>query len=600
MTHFKDNFRSLCDAQEGLSYWKEDTLCRFLGLPDAIGAGSVVFQMATYLGAFPFPSLAPSILTLEAMVKVVVIMTERYNRVLKRGRKDRVKLLFRSLAVFDRKMSMVQSPSEKEKTSLRDIVQEQKPDEVVEEEAVVEKVRSHVAGFAVDEPVSDEEEEEDDDELALAALDSLDAIEVYKQAEKTDRKIHHATVPVDNFRKLVMLLLVIAPGGPQENLSKYGEDLSRERLESLREEADGIIAAFVPDKVSGAISYHNFNRAVLTSLPLLFEPLNALFEHFLFSRNMDLSRRRASSIGVAQPEKTPSPPRSPVLTVPAPDSDAPLLTHALLSHLSFCLPIAPGLPNLFHAHPRFHPLYSSSTHGTSLTSLSRQVLSWSDSTLLLLSGTITSLATPITLGAYIPHPWSRPSQIKSSASSSAKLPYLFAIRPRHAIFPPNPSSHTPTLDFSTTTGISISHIIPTSTSRTNPPSPIPTPISLSIAPSLESATFYYEPTSSTLATSSFLPDPTYPGASTSPSTPSTAIDVDCLTIHGITIPDENEEDAVEAQKRKLKWQDAEAERRKGVNFGGDKEGARALLEMAGLVGDGEGGLVGAGRSGGSV
>jgi hypothetical protein len=33
-----------------------------------------------------------------------------------------------------------------------------------------------------------------------------------------------------------------------------------------------------------------------------------------------------------------------------------------------------------------------------------------------------------------------------------------------------------------------------------------------------------------------------------------------------------------------------------VNFGGDKEGARALLEMAGLVGEHAGG----GRSGGSV
>ena len=73
----------------------------------ALDAGPVIYQMATYLGAFPFPSLAPSILTIEAMLKTVVIMTERYGKVLKRGKSDRNRLLFRSLAIFDRRASSV-------------------------------------------------------------------------------------------------------------------------------------------------------------------------------------------------------------------------------------------------------------------------------------------------------------------------------------------------------------------------------------------------------------------------------------------------------------------------------------------------------------
>lgn len=97
LTHFKDVFRSLAEEQDGIQYWKEETLCRFLAIPDVIGSGSVMFQMATYLGAFPFASLAPAILTREAMVKVVAILTERYGKVLKRGLRDRNKLLFRSL-----------------------------------------------------------------------------------------------------------------------------------------------------------------------------------------------------------------------------------------------------------------------------------------------------------------------------------------------------------------------------------------------------------------------------------------------------------------------------------------------------------------------
>jgi hypothetical protein len=80
-----------------MQYWREETLGKFLALPDALGVRSVIFQIASYLGAFPFPSLAPAILTRESLVKVVVIMTERYTRVLKRGAKDRQKLLFRSM-----------------------------------------------------------------------------------------------------------------------------------------------------------------------------------------------------------------------------------------------------------------------------------------------------------------------------------------------------------------------------------------------------------------------------------------------------------------------------------------------------------------------
>jgi hypothetical protein len=205
VAHFKDNFKTLADHQDGIEYWKEETLCRFLCLPDGVHAGSVIYQMATYLGAFPFPSLAPCILTREAMLKVVTIMTERYSKILKRGKQDKIKLLFRSMAVFDRRMSaIVTSPPEKEKPTMEQLVEEQKPIDMVGKGDVAKEIRSHVAGFAIDEPANDDEDE-DDDELALAALESLDAIEVFKQDQRVDRKIHHARIPIDSFKKLVML-----------------------------------------------------------------------------------------------------------------------------------------------------------------------------------------------------------------------------------------------------------------------------------------------------------------------------------------------------------------------------------------------------------
>lgn len=56
ITHFKDNFKSLADHQEDVEYWKEDTLNKFLCLPEPIGAGPVIYQMA---GEFPAVVLGP-------------------------------------------------------------------------------------------------------------------------------------------------------------------------------------------------------------------------------------------------------------------------------------------------------------------------------------------------------------------------------------------------------------------------------------------------------------------------------------------------------------------------------------------------------------
>ena len=133
------------------------------------------------------------------MIKVITIMTGRYRKVLKRGNRDKAKLLFRSLAVFDRRASLA-SPSKK--PDMQAIVDEQKPDEMLEEEAAAEKA-SHVQGFAIDQAAGDEDEEDDD--LTLAALDSLDMIEVFKddQLRNIDRRMLHALIPTDNFRRFV-------------------------------------------------------------------------------------------------------------------------------------------------------------------------------------------------------------------------------------------------------------------------------------------------------------------------------------------------------------------------------------------------------------
>lgn len=606
ITHFKDNFKALADHQNGLEYWKEETLCRFLCLPDALQAGSVIYRMATHLGAFPFPSLAPCILTREAMIKVITIMTERYGKVLKRGRRDRVRLLFRSLAVFDRTRT---HPPTSEKLTMKQLAAEQKPDDVVQEEAAIKEVRSHVAGFAIDEPANDDlGEEEDDDELALAALDSLDAIEVFKQDQRVarEKKIHHAQIPVENFKRFLMLLLVLAPLGPQENMAKYGEDLSEVGIQELENEAESILAAFDPDEETGGIRYTAFTSAVSSSFPLLFDPLNALFEHFLFSKNIDLSKHRDPSISTPLPADSP---KTNSIVFDA-SNQSSILTPALTTHLSTFLttksyPTSPV--NLFHTGTRFHPVYSTTAQGTSLTSFSRHVMSWQSATLLLVTGIPTHPSPgssksprPITIGAFLPTPWSKSSPTTSDDSSFPQ-PLLFLLSPRHCLFPHNPYNHTSTSTshFSTKAGISLGCIIPPP-SRTSAASQLPVlgPVSLTIDTDISTAVFQHDAREGVGA---FLPDPgleqaqSHARAGTGKVGRRVEFDIDTLEVWGITNPEGGGggDEEVVKQKKRLEWEVADAARRAGINFGGDQDGARALLEMAGLVGD-------KGRSGGSV
>lgn len=601
ITHFKDNFKTLADHVDGIEYWKEDTLSKFLCIPELLRAGPVIYQICTYLGAFPFPSLAPCILTREAMLKVITLMTGRYKKVLKRGNRDKIRLLFRSMAVFDRRAS-VASPSEK--PSMKEIIDEQKPEDMREEDAVLNEGRSAAPGYAIDQP-SNDDEEEDDDDLVLAALDSLDAIEVFKHDQKADRKINHAVIPVENFKRFIMSLLFFAGVDAQSPLSAYGNGLDELKVTGLEEAASAIVAAFDPDPEHQGIRYSNFVNVLSTSIPNLFESLNGLFEHFMFSKNIDLSKHKGEVPSAAVIPNILSSPiyRSPEETAPT------VFTPTVLAQLSTSLLLSPAgsTPvDVYASRAKFNQLYSTATHGTSLSSFGRQILSWQSSTLLLISGsTSTSPSKPILLAAYLPQPWRDSSNAHSalpltSTDPSAPQPCLLQLLPRHAVFPANPYSHSPSSPpsyFSSRTGISLGCVIPTSSRTGTPTPPIAAgPVSLLIDTDLSVATFIHD-TDAGAGTFNIDPHLASAESKSKPHATKRDFDIDALEVWGLSFPSPGEgDDEMTKQKKRLAWEEAEAARRRGVNFGGDKDGARALLEMAGLVGE----KAGMGRSGGSI
>lgn len=541
--------------------------------------------MATYLGAFPFPSLAPSILTLEALLRLIVVMTERYKKVLKRGKADRNKLLFRSLAVFDRRMSAVHESPPKETL------------EVLREEAKgagdvpVEDAKGPVSGFSIDQPVGDDGEEEDDDELALAALDFLDANEVFKHDQHSDTKIHHAQIPVDNFRRLLMLLLVIAPLHAQENLARYAESLTTQRLAGLRRVADSILWSFTPEENAG-IFYSSFNTIIPASLPFLFDGLNPLFEHFLFSENIDLSRRKNSSSGLpSHPPSQPVPdaPLEPLLT-----TEGEILDLNVLSQLSFFM----KGNTLFR---RLRLLYSGGDAGFSIGSFEQKVFNWRAPSILLVAGTrlpstpdggreraFAETLSPkrfpdgatgnnktgrVVFGAYLNVPWKQ--SYKGALGDPSTL--LFQLEPIHEVFHPSLVN----TDYATFTKSGISFGSPPP--RPKPVSGLPShltlgPVSLVLDSSLEYGVFTHDSAG---------------GGAFHPSR-SRAYDwQDRFEIESLEVWGCGGDEEAEKQREAWRWEEREAAARRNVNLGKDVEADRALLEMAGLVGN-------HGASGGSM
>lgn len=500
-------------------------------------------------------------------------MTQRYERVFKKGSRDRTKLFFRSLAVYDRRQSLSVAHGHNDSHGrLRN-----------------DSNGSHIAGFAVDQAANDADDDDDEDDgLSLEALEALNAVEVFKHV---DAPITQASIPSDNLRKLIMFLLLIAPLDTNESLSKYSDRLIGDHLDGLRKTADNILSAFINDveKFPGA-KFHQFNTVIANSLPFLFNGFNPLFEHFLFSKNIDFTKRKGSTssqhskVALSQEIKLPLlPQRSEILDL------------NVLSQLSFFLPGS----SLFR---RLRLLYSGGDAGFSMGSFESKVFNWRAPTILLVSGgrisgppssgqerafaeslppkrfPDSSTVSRVVFGLYLTQPWKQ--TYRDCIGDSETL--LFQLEPTHEVFHAS-SVNTDYVSFTkpptSHSGIGVGCPHPKAKSTAGLESHVALgAVSLLLDSSFEFGVFTHNYTA---------------GGGAFHASRSRRFDwqdrfeIDSLEVWGCG----GEEEAL-SQKERWAWEEREAEARR-VNLGtGDIEADRALLEMAGIIG-GE-------RSGGSM
>lgn len=594
-------FKSLADSSSGIKYWSEPTLARFLALPDSLAVSSVVFQMASYLGAFPFPSQAPAILTCENLLKVVTLLTRRYSPVLgKKGDRVWIAEIYRSLAVYDRGLSAPSSPTTTRPAAGSDTGTSDKD---------AESTSDSYTGFAVDAPADDDGDEDDGDELVLAALDSMDVNEVFKQGENT--KTQHSVIPTDNFLRLLQLLLFIAPLESQDDLALYGAQLTDERLKGLRDTAGNILSAFGLENSPG-VNFKSFKAVISYSLPHIFDGLNPLFEHFLFAKDFDLSKRKDD------PPKLPSQqaPQSPAeKDAPAPEpvliSTGEILDLNVLCQLSFMI----KGNTLFR---RLRPLYSGGNDGFSMGSFEKAVFNWRAPSILLVSGTLlpdtpsnssertfaeslphsrlpSSLDLPSTkgssdrdetlvFGAYIPVPWK--STPKTCFGDDSTL--LFELGPTHDLFRAS-KSHSDYIYFDKPphqpSGIGFGSGVPqagaSASHSRHSYGPIPLgAVSLHLDSALEFGVFTH------LCEGG--------GSFQSSQNPSRRRKdwQDRFAIDSIEVWGCGGDDEADAQRKAWAFEEREAAARRKINLGtGDIEADRELLKMAGIIQENSGGSV---------
>jgi hypothetical protein len=542
--------------------------------------------MASYLGAFPLPSQAPAILTHDAMIKVVTILTERLAAVLKKRSKELwLRELFRSLAIYDKGIRSVIEGQEKERASTTQTDM---------------RTTSKSLGFAIDAPDEGEgEDDEEDDELVLAALDSMDATEVFKQGEQSN--VHHSIIPTDNFLKLIELMLLIAPIDPQQSISSLAPELSSTRVDELRRAANVILSSFGVENQPG-VTYRTFNTVVASCLPYMFNGLHPLFEHFLFAKDFDLAKRKNGPASPTTETKPVIPPPQPVKD-PEPLLREPgeILNLTTLSQLSFFIEGS----QLFRV---LRPLYSGNKHGFSMGSFEKQVFNWRAPTILLVKGrllpakasstreraledmlppkrlpnSIPDTASNQTLiyGAYIPTQWKHSGKTCFGNSETK----LFQLSPTHDVFSASQFS-TDYVYFNKSTytsspGLGLGTPVPTQSSAHSHSHTIfrPGNVSLHLDDSLEFGIF----THLSEGGGSFHPSrlPCRKGKDFQ----------DRFEITDMEVWGCGGDEVAEAQRKEWAWQEREAEARRRINLGtGDVELDRELLKMAGIIGGSQSG-----------
>ncbi|KAK9373618.1 TLD-domain-containing protein [Lipomyces chichibuensis] len=364
---FKDIFRRNGKVFDGIYYWTEEDFINFLGIPEtAAESGRILYAMVHYLCTFPFirprhppltfSQVAPTTLTFENVVKVVVLFTGRYKGILT-GDYDFLKLLFCAMAYYEEVLAddkeFKEKKASKSSNEEEPISEELKTPEISRRGSDDEKMgfwekkftalanlanpsgsvsssassisassisASSVSASSASASVGSSDTDIDEEflNIDLENISNWYDLDLIKSYDNID--IELLRISPTSLYHIFQLLLAIGHLLPQEPISTYSDHFAEPAIGRYRSIAKSMTQSFDPSWALGnptdhdcvletGISYSRFYTVIKSVMPFAFDGLAVLFEHFLFNQRITPSSSETQQPSlIAIPRVVGSPP----------------------------------------------------------------------------------------------------------------------------------------------------------------------------------------------------------------------------------------------------------------------------------------------------
>ncbi|KAK9474457.1 TLD-domain-containing protein [Dipodascopsis tothii] len=646
---FKDVFRRSAKVNDGVLYWTEEDVAKFFMVPEhSKEAGKILYEMSCFLATFPFirersPPLAvfqtaPTTLTFENMVKVVVLLTGRYKSLIV-GDYDFLKLLFLALAHYEKRKDEEQALREKQEAIRTGAVEEDapaEPEKVAEPEKAAaaeddvgfwERKFSQLADKFDKLPFVGDDDERPSTSGSGSAEETLDVnldrmsswydLELVKGFDRV--AVDGVTVSPTTIYHLLVFVMAIGPLSGEDPIDTYAEHFSAANHAKYQQLAANMTRSFYPQWAGAKktaveegpherLTFDRFQKVIRGAMPFAFDGLAVLFEHFLFNNRRTVIPAAAEPEPETEPEpesdaESDAEPAETVLVKKAPAERLPapsrLMNPRTVAQLSTFMDT-----NSFRLYGGLRKLYVGSEAGFSMGSLELKVFKWNAPTIVLISGYIlpaeprgarerafSEMLPPsrfrsslsqvrgtgkhVIYGAVLNAPWKLSNRECFGDNATA----LFQLEPVHDVFrAARYNNHY--AYFSRLLGVGFGSTPPKQNTHTNNGLPQYAfgDVSLTIEHALEFGIFRH------IGSETFRASQVREHAEFE----------DRFEITELEVWGCGADEQVREQAALWAWEEREANLRKGVNLPKDIEESRALLEMAGLVGGG------GSRSGGSI
>ncbi|CAB4405507.1 hypothetical protein RhiirA5_402033 [Rhizophagus irregularis] len=411
----QSTFENLASIKNGREVIEEEVLIQYLGFPDEIGIGPIIYRSFTYLASYPSPAHKENLLTYDGLIKAIAIYCDKVHDVIL---EDRIKLIFESFAIHEEHSTLGITPK-------MGVSYEKQPPYTEYPESKVSGVQedetSEVGTLKIDSIDLDDDaaflkalglgKQENEETYIVSKVSCTEMIKILtgiiwlmtNEITFTKDVFEHST----NAEQILKVITPIV-----EHMARYDTDLRNLPYSQI----------ISPQTY---IKWPIFKDFMQRNIPNEFDIFKPFFYgQFLIGQTLSQHRKKSVMIGPH------------VQLLPKLDETSEYLNPINLALLSLML------PEKVLRKKEWNYLYSGSKHGFSMNRFNTHVFKYTGPTLMIIRAELTSdrhseqassSKKEILIGAYIPEQW-RSTSSPRTCFGSAEC-FLFELYPNFEVFP---------------------------------------------------------------------------------------------------------------------------------------------------------------------